>query len=62
MMEVAICPKCGGIIENDDTYDSSSDFSYIVCFCVGHCVKCETEYQWKEVYGYVGVEDIEEVS
>lgn len=62
MVRIAICPNCGGIIERDDTYDSYPDVDYIVYFCIGHCVECETEYQWKEIYDCIEVKDIEEVT
>lgn len=29
------CPKCGGVIEHDDTYDSSGGEDYLVNYCVG---------------------------
>ena len=58
------CPKCGGIIEHDDTYDSYSGDDYIVNLCVGHCIKCETDYQWKEAFTmkFDGIEDFEEAT
>ena len=58
------CPKCGGTIEHDDTYDSYTDDDFVVNFCVGHCVKCESEFQWREEFAmkFNGITDFEEVS
>jgi len=57
------CPKCGGIIEHDDTYDSYIGDDYIVNYCVGHCAKCNTEFQWKEEFEltFDNVTDFEEI-
>lgn len=55
------CPKCGGIIEYDDTYDSSSCDNIIIEYCCGHCLNCNTEYQWKEIYNLERTEDLEEL-
>lgn len=56
------CSKCGGVIEHDDTYDSYSSDDYIVNLCVGHCIECETMYQWKEEFTmkFDGITDFEE--
>ena len=58
------CPKCGGLIEHDDTYDSYANDDYFINFCVGHCIKCESIYQWKEEFEikFDGITDFEEVS
>lgn len=58
------CPKCGGTIEHDDTYDSCSDGYYLTNYCVGHCVKCEAEFQWREEFEmrFYGINNFEEVS
>ena len=58
------CPKCGGVIEPDDTYDSCSDEDYLIYYCVGHCTKCDAEFQWQEEFKMIfeGVRKIEEVS
>lgn len=56
------CPKCGGTIEFDYLCGKfSQDNEYINC-CRGHCVNCETDYQWKEVYKFMRQEDLTEVS
>ena len=54
------CPKCGGIIEFDDCCDSYTDEEVHVNYCYGHCLNCETNYKWKEIYEYTRQEDLEE--
>lgn len=44
------CPKCGGVIEHDDTYDSGYGEDYLINYCVGHCTKCEANFQWREEF------------
>ena len=56
------CIKCGGIIECDDVFDQMTYADRHIDYCCGHCRKCDTEYQWKEVYEYTGQEDLQEVS
>lgn len=58
------CPKCGGLIEHNDTYDSYEDDNYLVNLCVGYCAKCETDFLWKEKFTkkFDGIVDFEEVS
>ena len=58
------CPKCGGIIEHDDTYDSYTGEDYTVNLCIGHCTVCDSIYQWKEEFEmkFDGITDFEEVS
>lgn len=55
------CPKCNGVIECDDTFDTSTCDDRHIEYCVGHCINCDTEYQWKEVYIFKGQEDLEEL-
>lgn len=57
------CPKCGGIIEHDDTFDREDGEYYITCFCVGHCTTCQANFQWQEEYeiNFSGYTDFEEV-
>ena len=54
------CPNCGGTIQYIDTYDTTSFNERHIELCCGYCENCNTEYQWKEVYEFVGVEDLEE--
>lgn len=58
------CPKCGGIIEHDDTYNSDCGEDYIVYYCIGHCTKCEAKFQWQEEceINFSGYSNFEEVS
>lgn len=58
------CPKCGSIIEFDDTYDSDSGEDYMVNYCAGHCVECHATFQWKEEFQIIfdGITDFEEVT
>ena len=61
-----LCPDCNEIIEEDDCYDTET--TYIeddgqfaeIKHCIGHCVKCEKEYQYDEVYTFVGYTNIKE--
>lgn len=55
------CFECGGVIEYDDTYDISTYDDKHVEECVGHCLNCGTQYQWKEIYIYEGPDDLEEL-
>lgn len=57
------CPKCGGVIEHDDTYDSFNGEDYLINYCIGHCVKCEAKFQWEEEFeiNFDGVNNFEEV-
>lgn len=57
------CPKCGGIIEHDDTFDSYSNENYIIYYCVGHCTTCGANFQWREEFeknfsGYTNFEEV----
>lgn len=54
------CPKCGGIIQYDDTFDSSTYDDKYIEYCYGHCLSCDANYQWKEIYVYEGPDYLEE--
>ena len=56
------CPKCGGSIIWDDTYDTDTNNNRHLEYCCGHCATCDTDYQWKEVYEFTEQIDLEEVS
>lgn len=56
------CIKCGGIIECDDVFDQSTCDDRHIDYCCGHCIDCDTNYQWKEVYEFTEQIDLEEVS
>lgn len=55
------CRKCGGVVEHDDTFDTSTYDDRHIEYCVGHCLSCDTEYQWKEIYVYEGPSGLEEL-
>lgn len=48
-----ICPKCGGIIHEDDMFDTCKWEDSYTEYYVGHCGKCKTEYQWEQKYKLV---------
>jgi hypothetical protein len=56
------CPKCGGSIMWDDTYDSFTSDEVHLEYCRGHCDKCDQDYKWIEEYIYSRQIDLEEVS
>lgn len=58
------CPKCGGVIKHDETFDSSSGEDYLINHCVGHCTKCDAVFQWDEEFEmkFNGIEEFKEVS
>ena len=58
----AICPNCGHVLIEDDSYDISIDPSECREYAVGHCEHCEKEYQWINIFTFSHVENIEEVS
>lgn len=51
-----LCPNCGAELELDDVYDTSGHNDY----CVGHCPKCNRDYQWISLYGFLEHCDIVE--
>lgn len=56
------CPKCGGVIEHDETFDYDSGEDYLVNQCSGHCTKCDTEFLWEEIFEmkFSSIEDLRE--
>lgn len=59
------CPICDEIIEQDDCYNSEAFIEDDGQFaelkhCIGHCVACDKEYQYSEVYTFVGYTNITE--
>lgn len=42
-----LCPHCKAELEMDDTYDMEYDDEYILLYHIGHCPKCDKEYQWQ---------------
>ena len=50
---MAKCPICNVELIEDDTYDQSIDESFGMTATfnkIGHCPKCEKEYQWDICY------------
>ena len=47
------CPHCNVEIETDDTYDMDYDYEGICLREVGHCPKCERDFQWERSAVYV---------
>ena len=60
MMTVQYCPKCGGIIIEDDMYDTEFSKEEIITQHCGHCLKCSTFYQWENHFRWYAVTDPEE--
>ncbi len=54
----AKCPMCGTTLEEDDCYDTAFYDDSAVRYVVGRCPECDTAYQWKEYYNYVGVKEV----
>ena len=46
------CPKCGGEIVWDDSYDLQVSDEECVEFNVGHCEGCDTDFEWERHYKY----------
>ena len=44
---MAKCPHCNSELEHDDTYDMEYDEDRIVLYLIGHCPKCNKDYQWQ---------------
>ena len=42
-----LCPCCNVELEEDDTYDMEYDTEGIILYQLGHCPKCNREYQWQ---------------
>lgn len=57
---IAKCLHCGEELIDDDCYDTCNYGDSVVNYYVGHCDKCGKEYQWKKVFDFAGVTDIEE--
>lgn len=56
------CLKCGGIIDYDAILNHTVDEDKVIDYCVGHCVDCDAEYQWEDVYEFTGQVNLREVS
>ena len=47
-MTIPKCPHCSIELELDDTYDMEYDNEGMILHQIGHCPKCERDYQWDE--------------
>ena len=59
-MFVKHCPKCGSIVLKDKKYDVQYCMDCIVEFYCGHCVKCNTNYQWESYFQWAVDSELEE--
>ena len=53
------CPKCGGSIIWDDTYDTDTNDDRHLVYCCGHCTTYDTDYEWKELYEFIDQIDLQ---
>lgn len=60
MKNKAHCPYCGVELEVDDTYECDYEDERTIYYVVGHCTKCDKNFQWKEIYHFVEIIDLEE--
>ena len=56
----AKCPDCGDFLEEDDCYDTITTSSWVEHLIVGHCPTCDKSYQWRNVFLYTGISELEE--
>jgi hypothetical protein len=42
-----LCPCCNAALGIDDTYDMEYDDEGIILYHIGHCPKCDRDYQWQ---------------
>jgi endogenous inhibitor of DNA gyrase (YacG/DUF329 family) len=59
-MNEPICPACGDTLESFKTIDSYRDEDSAKYLCLGYCPTCGKEYQWREVYFFSHIKDLEE--
>ena len=60
MEMIAKCPHCGEELVDDDCFDTADHGDTYVKYLAGHCPQCDKEFQWKEIFDFAGVTDIEE--
>ena len=56
---VAVCPTCGGELEEDDCFDHEYNGDSMERLVYGHCPYCGNSYQWREVFFFGGHSKIE---
>lgn len=54
------CKYCNVELEFDNTIDRDIDIDIVYLYEVGHCPKCDRDYQWVDKYNFVKFEDLEE--
>lgn len=55
------CIHCNAQLQVDECYDVQFENNQYRDKVYGYCPKCETEYQWEEIYTYQSFEHLEEV-
>ena len=57
MIDNVECPKCGRLIEWDETIETETaeyeGYEGINEYCLGHCPKCKTKYEWTNFYRFI---------
>lgn len=48
IIKYPLCPHCKTELEYDETYNIEYDEDGIVLYVIGHCSKCEKDYQWQQ--------------
>lgn len=47
------CPKCGSTnVEYDDYYDMSTFGDTVIQYWSGHCMECNVNLCWKEIFEF----------
>ena len=57
-MDKLKCLKCGGMIAYDDCYDIECDEDFVERFYSGHCLNCNTDHLWSELYKFKSIEKL----
>ena len=59
MQNKLVCPKCGSErISTDDCYDYEVSSDYVVRQYCGHCMDCNVDVDWDEVYTFSHYENV----
>jgi endogenous inhibitor of DNA gyrase (YacG/DUF329 family) len=57
MIDTVECPKCGVMIEWDETVETETaeykGHEGLNEYCYGHCPKCRMKYEWTNFYQFV---------